>query len=155
MNLCSEANKDIIDYYSPAQVVKAREYTEEKEALKAQEEEAKLQRKIQRATNALRKAKEEEKKAKRKVERKAKAAAKKLAEAAKKALKEQQKSVALKAKKATPTVSKGRKVLIKAKVHAKSTAKAVPVVSIEEVVASRVVVTRRTGRAINLSPRYK
>jgi hypothetical protein len=89
------------------------------------------------------------------VEREAKAAAKKLAEAAKKALKEQQKSVAPKAKKAIPTMSKGRKVPIKAKVRAKSTAKAVLVVPIEEVVVSRVVVTRRTGRAINLPPRYK
>jgi hypothetical protein len=88
LNLAGEPNKEIIDCYSPAQVVKAREYHEEKEALRIKEEEAKFQRKIQRAANALRKAKEEEEKAKRKVEREAKAAAKKLAEAAKKALKE-------------------------------------------------------------------
>jgi hypothetical protein len=49
--------------------VKAREYHEEKEALRIKEKEAKLQRKIQWAINALRKAKEKEEKAKRKVER--------------------------------------------------------------------------------------
>jgi hypothetical protein len=155
LNLAGEPNKEIIDCYSPAQVVKAREYHEEKEALRIKEEEAKLQRKIQRAANALRRAKEAEEKAKRKVEREAKAAAKKLAEAAKKALKEQQKSVAPKAKKATPTVSKGRKAPVKAKTRAKSTVKAVLVIPIEEVVASGVVVTRRNGRAINLPTRYK
>ena len=53
MNLAGEANKDIIDCYSPGKVVKAREYQEEKEALRQAEEEAKLQRKIQRAANAL------------------------------------------------------------------------------------------------------
>ena len=47
MNLCGKANKDIIDCYSPAQVVKAREYQVEKEALAVVEEQAKYQRKIQ------------------------------------------------------------------------------------------------------------
>jgi hypothetical protein len=155
LNLAGQPNKEIIDCYSPAQVVKAREYHEEKEALRIKEEEAKFQRKIQRAANALRKAKDEEEKAKRRVEREAKAVAKKLAEAAKKVLKEQQKSVGPEAKKATPTVSKERKAPIKAEVRAKSTVKAVPVVPIEEVVASGVVVTRRNGRAINLPTRYK
>ena len=89
------------------------------------------------------------------MERDAKAAAKKLAEAVKKSLKEQQKSVAPKAKKATPTMLKARKALAKAKARAKSTVKAVLVVPIEEGVASGVVVTRRTGRAINLLIRYK
>jgi hypothetical protein len=46
LNLCGQANKDIIDCYSLAQVVKAREYQKEKEALAAAEEQAKYQRKI-------------------------------------------------------------------------------------------------------------
>jgi len=54
LNLVGEVNKEIIDYYSPTKVVKAREYHKEKEAFKMAKEEAKLQRKIQRATNALR-----------------------------------------------------------------------------------------------------
>ena len=62
LNLCGQANKDIIDCYSPAQVVKAREYQAEKEALTAAEEQAKYQRKIQRAANALHKKQEKAKK---------------------------------------------------------------------------------------------
>jgi hypothetical protein len=42
LNLAGQPNKDIIDCYSPVQVVKAREYQEEKEAMKIKEEEAKL-----------------------------------------------------------------------------------------------------------------
>jgi hypothetical protein len=55
LNLCGQPNKGIVDCYSPAQVVKAREYQEEKEAFKAAEEQAKLERKINRAANALKK----------------------------------------------------------------------------------------------------
>jgi hypothetical protein len=54
LNLYGQANKDIVDCYSPAQVVKAKEYQQEKEAQAAVEEQAKYQRKIQRAANALR-----------------------------------------------------------------------------------------------------
>jgi hypothetical protein len=54
LNLAGEANKGLINCYSPGKVVKAREYQEEKERLRIIEEEAKLQRKIQRAANALR-----------------------------------------------------------------------------------------------------
>jgi hypothetical protein len=46
LNLYRKANKDIIDCYSLAQVVKAREYQIEKKALVAAEEQAKYQRKI-------------------------------------------------------------------------------------------------------------
>jgi len=70
LNLASEANKGLIDCYSPGKVVKAREYQEEKERLRIVEEEAKLERKIQRAANALRNKQE---KAKRVVDREAKA----------------------------------------------------------------------------------
>ena len=74
LNLAGQPNKDIVDCYSPAQVVKAREYQEEKEALKAAEEQAKFDRKIKRAVNAVRKKQEDVEKAKRKAEREAKAA---------------------------------------------------------------------------------
>jgi hypothetical protein len=64
LNLYGQPNKGIVDCYSPAQVVKAREYQEQKEALKAAEEEAKLERKIKRAANALKNKLEKERKAK-------------------------------------------------------------------------------------------
>jgi len=63
--------------------------------------------------------------------------------------------VAFKAKKTTPIVLKARKALVKAKLYAKPTVKAILVIPIEEGVASGVVVTRRTGRVINLPTRYK
>lgn len=74
LNLAGQPNKDIIDCYSPAQVVKAREYQEEKVALKAAEEQAKLDRKIKRAANALRRKEEAKEKAKKKEEKEAMAA---------------------------------------------------------------------------------
>jgi hypothetical protein len=55
-------------------VVQAREYQEEKEALKAAEEQARYKRKIKRAANALRRKQEEVERAKRKAAREAKAA---------------------------------------------------------------------------------
>ena len=70
MNFAGEANKGLINCYSPGKVVKAREYQQEKEKLRIEEEEAKLQRKIQRAANALRNKQE---KAKRAVKREAEA----------------------------------------------------------------------------------
>jgi hypothetical protein len=60
-------------------VVECWEYYEEKEAIKAAEEQAKLDRKIKRAANALRKKLEAAEKAKRAEERTAKAAEKQLA----------------------------------------------------------------------------
>jgi len=55
-------------------VVKAREYQEEKEALKVAEAQAKYNRKIKRAANTLRRKQEEVERQKRKAEREAKAA---------------------------------------------------------------------------------
>jgi hypothetical protein len=59
LNLAGQPNKGIIDCYSLAQVVKAREYQEEKEALKAAEKQAKFDRKIKQAANTRRKKQEE------------------------------------------------------------------------------------------------
>ncbi|KAF4625745.1 hypothetical protein G7Y89_g12419 [Cudoniella acicularis] len=55
LNLAGEDMKGQVDCWSPAKVVKAREYQGKKEAEKQVEEEAKLQRKIQREANKLRK----------------------------------------------------------------------------------------------------
>ena len=119
LNLAREPNKGVIDCYSPAKVVKAKEYQEQKEALKAAEEEAKLQRKIQQAANALKNKIKRERKAKETAKKRAQAAIKREAKArvaeAKKALKEQQNSIRTKAKKATSTVLKQLKALFKVK----------------------------------------
>ena len=119
MNLVGEANKGLIDCYSLGKVVKAREYQQEKERLRIEEEEAKLQRKIQRAANAL---KNKQDKAKIAAEREAKAAQKQLVrdlesvnKPAKKAPKKKPVSTTAKVKKATPVVSTKRKVPIRAR----------------------------------------
>ena len=119
MNLCGQPNKGIVDCYSPVQVVKAREYQEQKEALKAAEEEAKLERKIKRAANALKNKLEKERKAKEKAVGGAKAArgggGKERATVAKKTPKKQPNCTIPKAKKAAPRVSNRTKVLPKVK----------------------------------------
>jgi hypothetical protein len=119
LNLCGQPNKGIVDCYSPVQVVKAREYQEQKEALKAAEEEAKLERKIKRAANALKNKLEKERKAKERAERGAKMAkgreSKRKATVAKKIPKTQPNCTVPKAKKAAPRVSNRTKVLPKGK----------------------------------------
>jgi DDE superfamily endonuclease len=157
LNLAGQSNKDIVDCYSPAQVVKAREYQEEKEALKAAEEQAKNDRKIKRAANALRKKEEEVEKAKRKAEREAKAAqnqsAKDLATAnqpAKKALKKKPVSTIVKAKKAAPTVLSRRKVSTPSGAGARKLVKSIVVAEIEGVVAPAVAGGKTSTRTINL-----
>jgi len=159
LNLAGQPNKDIIDCYSPAQVVKAREYQQEKEALKAAEEQAKFDRKIKRAANAIRKKEEE---AKRKAEREAKAAQAQLAKdqaaankAAKKAPKKKSVSTTTKAKKAAPTVPIRRKVSTQSKAPAKALGRRQVVVPVEEVVAPGVVVAKTSSRTINLPQRFR
>jgi len=78
-----------------------------------------------------------------------------LAKAVKKLLKEHQKSVAPKTKKTTSIVLKAQRALVKAKLYAKPTIKAILVIPIKEGVASGVVVTRRTSYIINLLTCYK
>jgi hypothetical protein len=152
LNLAGQPNKDIVDCYSPAQVVKAREYQEEKEALKAAEEQAKFDRKIKRAANALKKKQEEEEKKKRKAEREAKATTNK---PAKKAPKKKPVSTTTKAKNAAPTVSKSRKAPVKARLPPKSPVKRAVVVLAEEVVTRGVVVAKTSSRTINLPQRFR
>lgn len=162
LNLAGQPNKDIVDCYSPAQVVKAREYQEEKEALKAAEEQAKFDRKIKRAANTLRKKQEAEEKAKKKEEREAKAAEKQLAKdlavanrPAKKSSNKQPASTVIKAKKAYTTMPKQRKVSAKARPRSKALVRSVLVDPIEEEVTSGVAVARTASRTIHLPQRFK
>jgi hypothetical protein len=151
LNLASEANKGLINYYSPGKVIKAREYQEEKERLRIAEEEAKLERKIKRAANALRKKQE---KAKRAADREAKAIQKQLAGdvelAAKRAPKKQPVSITPKAKKAAPVVSTKRKAPIKARRPVKVVVQQEVIAQISKVVTSGVVQAKTSTRIIML-----
>ncbi|PMD46398.1 DDE-domain-containing protein [Hyaloscypha variabilis F] len=154
LNLCGEPNKGIIDCYSPAQVVKAREYQQQKEALKAAEDKAKLERKIQRAANALKNKLEKEKKAKEKAEKKAKAEreklVKELAAAAKKAQQAQPNPTTPRAKKAAPTVPKPPKSAPRVKAPLKLSSRRSVIVpapsAVEVVVEARRTATRTITR---------
>jgi hypothetical protein len=159
LNLAGEANKGLIDCYSPGKVVKAREYQQEKEKLRIEEEEAKLQRKIQRAANAL---KNKQDKAKRAAKREAEAAQKQLVgdlesanKPAKKAPKKKPVSTATKAKKATPVVSTKRKAPTKARRPAKTLVQQEVVAPIGEVVALGVAQAKTSTRTIVLPQRFR
>jgi hypothetical protein len=136
-------------------VVRAREYHEEKEALKAAEEQAKFDRKVKRAATALRTKKGKE-------EKEARAAVRQLVKdltaatpAAKKALKKKAVLVGSKAKKTTSTVPKKRKAPIKAILPIRSPVKSVVVALAKEIVASGVVVSNRSGHIVRLPQRFK
>ena len=159
LNLAGEANKGLVDCYSPGKVVKAREYQEEKERLRIAEEEAKLERKIQRAVNALR---NKEEKAKKAADREAKAVQKQLAgdlevanKPAKKAPKKQPVSTAPRAKKATPVVSTKRKAPSKARRPAKVVVQQEVIPRISEVVTSGVAQAKSSTRTITLPQRFR
>ena len=159
LNLAGEANKGLIDCYSPAKVVKAREYQEEKERLRIAEEEAKLQRKIQRAANAL---KNKQDKARRAAESEAKAAQKQLMgdlqsanKRAKKAPTKKPVSTAPKAKKAAPVVSTRRKAPNKANRLVKAPVQKELGTQISEVVASGVAQAKTSTRTITLPQRFR
>jgi hypothetical protein len=147
LNLGGQPNKEIIDCYSPGFVVKCREYQEEKEAIEAAEEQAKLDRKIKRAANALRKKLEAAEKAKRAEERTAKAAEKQLAKdlaAANKPAQKTQKEI----------VSKEHKVANKARPRGKLPVRSAVVVPVEGEVTSGVVVAKTATRSIKRPSRY-
>jgi hypothetical protein len=154
LNLCGQPNKNIIDCYSPAQVVKARRYQEQKEVLRATEEKAKDERRVQRAANVLKKAQEKE-------EREAKAVAKQLAKdlqnanaSAKNASQTKAKIARSKAQKASSTTSK--KLVTSAKAKARTKAKENTTVDVqpEVPVVLGVAVSNRTGRTIRLPQRF-
>ena len=62
LNLCGNPNKEIVDCYSPAQVVKARQFHEQKEAEKEAEEKCKYDNRVKWAANALKRQAEKEEK---------------------------------------------------------------------------------------------
>ena len=115
------------------------------------EEEAKLQRKIQRAANALRNKQEKARKA---AEREAKAAQKRDLEStnkpAKRAPKKKPVSIALKAKKAAPVVSTKQKAPNKAGRPAKAIVQQEIVTQNSRVVALGVIQAKTSTRAITL-----
>jgi hypothetical protein len=159
LNLAGELNKGIIDCYSPGKVVKAREYQEEKQRLAKAEEEAKLQRKIQRAANAL---KNKQDKARKVAEREAKAARtqlqKDLDTANKPARKAPQKkpvSTASKAKKAAPIVLIKPKVPTKARRPTKAPVQQEAVALVGGVAASGVAQAKTSSRTITLPQRFR
>ena len=154
LNLCGQENKDIIDCYSPTTVVKARKYAEQKEVENEVEEKHKYDNRVKRAANALKKAKEKEEKEARAATRQLTADLKTAAEAVQKALESQQKSVATKAKKAAPIVSKTQKAPVKARLPPKSPVKHVVEAPIEKVVTLEVVTMTRSKRAVKLPQRY-
>src|SRR5438045_9281364 len=62
LNLCGNPNKEIVDCYSPAQVVKAWQFHKQKEAEKEAEEKRKYDNRVKRAANALKRQAEKEEK---------------------------------------------------------------------------------------------
>jgi hypothetical protein len=159
LNLYRKANKDIIDCYSPAQVVKAREYQAEKEALAVAEEQAKYQRKIQRAANALRKKEEQAEKQRLKAIKDAeKQLAKDLAAANKSVKKVPRKKPASATKTAKTTfliVSIRQKLSPLPRPGARKPKSRVLVVPPEQVESIGVVVARTASRSINLPQRFR
>jgi Skp family chaperone for outer membrane proteins len=117
-----------------------------------------LQRKIQRAANALKNKMDKERKAKETAERRAKAAqekeAKQRAAAAKKAQKEQQNCMVTKAKKAAPTVPKLPKALLKVKAPVKVSARRSVIVPDPTVVVMVPEARKTATRTITRPQRY-
>jgi hypothetical protein len=159
LNLCGKANKDIIDCYSPAQVVKAREYQAEKEALAVAEEQAKYQRKIQRAANALRKKEEQAEKQRLKAIKDAeKQLAKDLAAANKSVKKVPRKKPAAATKTAKTTsliVPIRQKLSPLPRPSARKPKSRVLVVPPEQVDSTGVAVAKTASRSINLPQRFR
>ena len=161
LNLGGQPNKEIIDCYSPGFVVKCQEYHEEKEAIKAAKEQAKLDHKIKQAANAFKKKLEAAEKAKKAKERTAKVAEKQLAKdlaaankLAQKTRKEQLNGTVTKAKKSALTASKEHKVANKARPRSKLPVRSAVVVPVEGEVASGVVVAKTETRSIKRPSRY-
>ena len=150
LNLCGEENKNKIDCYSPAQVVKARLFQEQKEAEKEVEEKRKYDNRVKRAANALKKAKELEEKEARAVARQLVVDLKKVNLVAKKSLTAHAKSVGTTLKKNVSVMPKARKALVKARLPPKSLAKRLIKALIEEVVVSGVTRASASGRTIRL-----
>jgi hypothetical protein len=162
LNLASQPNKDIIDCYSPGQVVKAKEYQQQKEAIKAVEEQAKFDRKIKRAANALKRKQEAQERAKKAEERRAKAAEKRRAKelvaankVAKKSLQEKAVCTGNKAKTIAPTVPKQHKVSTPVRPRRKAPIKTVVVEQLRQNVVGGSAAGKSSTRTVKLPQRFR
>jgi hypothetical protein len=155
LNLCGEPNHNTIDCYSPAQVVKARLFQEQKEAEKEAEEKRKYDNRVKRAANALKKAREQEEKEARAATRQLVKDLKKANPVAKKSSDAHAISVGTIPKKNVSTMLKARKAPIKARIPPKSPAKRLAKAPIEEVVVSGVTGASSSGRTIKLPQRFR
>jgi hypothetical protein len=162
LNLAGQPNKDIIDCYSPGQVVKAREYQQQKEAIKAAEEQAKFDRKIKRAANALKRKQEAQERAKKAEERRAKAAEKRRAKelvaankVAKKSLQEKAVCTGNKAKTIAPTVPKQHKVSTPVRPRRKAPIKTVVVEQLRQNVVGGSAAGKSSTRTVKLPQRFR
>jgi hypothetical protein len=159
LNLVGEANKGMIDCYSPGKVVQAREYQEEKSRLAQQEEEAKLQRKIQRAANALKTKQLKAESAVRGAQRAAQAQLRRdlvaANQAAKRASAKHSISTAPRAKKAVPTMRIKRKAPTQPRTPAKKAARQ-EVTIVDDFEEGRgVSLVKTRSRTITLPQRFK
>jgi hypothetical protein len=155
LNLGGKPNKNKIDCYSPAQVVKARLYQEQKEAEKEAEEKRKYDNRVKRAANALKKAKDKEEKEARAAARQLKRDLKETNPAAKKSSNAHAISVGTTPKKNVSAMPKARKAPVKARLPPKSPVKRLAKVPIEEVVVPGVVAASSSGRTIRLPQRFR
>jgi hypothetical protein len=155
LNLCGEPNHNTIDCYSPAQVVKARLFQEQKEAEKEAEEKRKYDNRVKRVANALKKAREQEEKEARAAARQLGRDLKKANPAAKKSLNAHAVLVGTTPKKNVSGMPKARKAPIKARIPPKSSAKRLAKAPIEEVVVSGVAGASSSGRIIKLPQRFR
>jgi hypothetical protein len=142
--------------------VKAKEYQQEKEAIKATKEQAKFDRKIKRVANALKRKQEAQERAKKAEDRRVKAAKKQLAkelgaanEVAKKSSKEKAVCIGTKAKKIAPTVSKQHKVSTPARPRRKAAIKTMVVEQLQEHAEGGVVAGKSSTRTIRLPQRFR
>jgi hypothetical protein len=154
LNLCREISKGV-EVYSPVTVVGARVYHETKEAAEALELQAKEERKIKRAANALKnKQLKEEKEARQAVAQ----LAKELQGAnptTLKALLGQAKLVAVKPRKVPVATPKAKKAPVLSKKPAKLRKEVPDIVAIEDEGWEEVVTQNRRGRQIKLPTRFK
>ena len=154
LNLCGEISKGV-EVYSPVTVVCAQAYHETKEAVEALKLQAKEERKIKRAANALKNKQLKEEKEARQVTAQL---AKELQGAnpiTPKALLGQAKLVAVKPRKVPVATLKAKKAPVLFKKPAKLRKEVPDIVAIEDEGWEEVVTQNRRGRQIKLPTRFK
>ena len=151
LDLAGEETAGVVAY-SPAKVVRCREYATQKETIEIAKTKEKEERKIQRAINSLKTQQEKE----------ARQAAAQLAKDLRsanlslhKARSKKTKAVAIKAKKAAPTVPKATEPSPKRSPHKRSVQKRVLLANSAGEAKEEVVTQNRRGRQIKLPTRFK